>query len=55
MIKSEVKHGGCAVCKSKDQEILSSVKVPGEVMGKAVCDVCLKKIEDNQKRGWKIL
>ncbi|MEK3744746.1 hypothetical protein NST23_18865 [Brevibacillus sp. FSL K6-0770] len=40
---SEVKHGGCADCKSKEQTVLSSVDVPGQTVGKAVCDKCLSQ------------
>lgn len=37
----EGKHGGCKICKSRSQEILTSVILKGECMGFALCDVCL--------------
>jgi hypothetical protein len=43
MEQKKVKHGGCKECGSKDQEILTSVKLPGEFMGIALCDKCLVK------------
>lgn len=43
MNENNVKHGGCAICKNKEQEILTSVMMPGEVMGKALCDKCIKE------------
>lgn len=41
---NEIKHGGCSVCKERSQEILKSVMVKGEVMGKALCDKCIAKL-----------
>lgn len=44
MTKQEpVKHAGCSDCGSKTQRILKSVMIPGELMGKALCDDCIKK------------
>lgn len=38
-----IKHGGCHDCKSKEQEFLKSVSNPATpMMGKAICDKCLK-------------
>lgn len=48
-----VKHGGCAGCGSKEQEILTSVMVPGEVMSKAFCDKCLAEKRTKQISGAK--
>ncbi len=42
---AKVKHGGCKNCGSKKQEILKSVKVPGEIVSIAVCDECLAKMK----------
>lgn len=42
------KHAGCKVCKSKDQPVLKSVLLKGEVMGFALCDRCLN---DARKKG----
>ncbi|WP_281172618.1 hypothetical protein [Aneurinibacillus terranovensis] len=40
----DVKHGGCHDCGSKLQEVLKSIENPATpLMGKAVCDGCLKK------------
>jgi len=44
----QVKHGGCQRCKTKDQEILKSVLLKGEVMGFALCDVC---VSNARKKG----
>ena len=44
----QVKHGGCQRCKTKDQEILKSVLLKGEVMGFALCDVC---VNNARKKG----
>jgi hypothetical protein len=38
-----VKHGGCSVCKSKDQAILTTVTVGSSCM--AVCDSCKKTVK----------
>ena len=43
MSEKKVLHGGCAICGSKEQEILKSVMIPGEMMGKALCDQCIAK------------
>jgi hypothetical protein len=42
---ADVKHGGCAICKSKDQAVLTSVLITGQIMGTAVCDSCKKNIK----------
>jgi hypothetical protein len=39
----KVKHGGCADCGTKNQEILWSTNVPGSVVGLALCDRCREK------------
>ena len=36
----EIKHGGCAQCGKKEQEILVSTNIPGSVVGLALCDAC---------------
>jgi len=43
-----VKHKGCKVCKGTDQPVLKSLLLKGEVMGFALCDVCIK---DARKKG----
>ena len=43
----KVKHNGCAICKSTDQEILVSIMIPGKAMSKALCDKCKKTLEAN--------
>lgn len=43
MAEKTVLHGGCARCGSKEQEILKSVHLPGEIMGKALCDNCIRE------------
>jgi hypothetical protein len=40
-----VAHQGCYDCKSTAQEILYSVRQPGDTMGNAVCDACAAKRE----------
>ena len=47
-VNGGIKHQGCKVCKSKDQQVLKSVLLKGEVMGFALCDGCLK---DARKKG----
>ena len=43
MTDEKVKHGGCCDCGTKEQKILKSVLLPGETMGFALCDECLKR------------
>jgi ribosome-binding protein aMBF1 (putative translation factor) len=50
MDKKQVKHGGCKVCGSRDQGILISIMVPGEVMSIAVCDKCLPEVKAGRKK-----
>jgi hypothetical protein len=38
-----VKHGGCAMCKSKDQEILKSTTVGANSI--SLCDNCRKAVK----------
>lgn len=45
MSDNDIKHGGCEACKSKNQEILTSIMVPGRSFGSALCDKCIKKME----------
>lgn len=42
---ADVKHGGCADCQSKEQEVLTSIdpQRPGQMTGIAVCDKYLPK------------
>lgn len=44
----EVKHSGCKICKTKEQETLKSVLLKGEVMGFALCDQC---VNNARKKG----
>lgn len=38
-----IKHGGCHDCKLKEQPVLKSVSVKGEIMSIALCDKCIEK------------
>jgi len=46
------KHGGCYVCRSKDQEILSSRLLPGQIHGVALCTKCehIKALPPKEKK-----
>lgn len=47
-VNGGIKHQGCKVCKTKDQPVLRSVLLKGEVMGFALCDQC---INNARKKG----
>jgi len=40
---SEVLHGGCYDCGSKEQKILTSVFIGGKLPCVALCDQCIEK------------
>lgn len=37
------RHGGCYDCGSKEEKILTSVTLPGEMMGVALCSKCIQR------------
>ena len=51
MMDKQVKHGGCADCGSKEQEILSSrtVRAAKGYDSKALCDPCVDKRRDRKE------